>query len=36
VKTGMEPFFLFLSTVRYAFRMFQVERENWRAYRRNV
>jgi hypothetical protein len=36
MRTGMEPFFDFISAVVYAFQQTRIEYQNWQSYRRNM
>lgn len=35
-KTGMEPFFLFIVKVKFAWEQIKIQREEYRRYRLNV
>lgn len=36
MKTGMEPWFDFWQRVKYAVRMVQIERANWKRYQESM
>ena len=36
MRTGMEPFFEFMATLRYALTQMRIEWGNWKQYRENA